>query len=132
MAQFIAQSGAKVIINQAPFRDAMALKNAVVAELSKNKIDISSISSDMEVGGILSALLSIDASEVVFDKVMTCLARCTYNGEKITENTFEDASARGDYYDVVLACMKENILPFFQGLLSKLKDVGGLQSLVQK
>ena len=132
MAQFIAQSGAKVIINQAPFRDAMALKNAVVSELAKNKIDISSISSDMEVGGILSAILSIDASEVVFDKVMTCLSRCTYNGEKIIENTFEDASARGDYYDVVLACMKENILPFFQGLLSKLKDAGGLLSQVQK
>lgn len=132
MAQFIAQSGAKVIINQAPFRDAMALKNAIVSELAKNKIDISSLSADTDVGGLLSALMSVDASDVVYDKIMVCLSRCTYNGEKITEDTFEDVSARGDYYEVVIACLKENILPFFQGLLSKLGGISEIIAKVQK
>lgn len=132
MATFIAQSGAKVIISQAPFRDAKALKDAVTSELARNKIDVSNMSSEMDISGILPAILSIDASDVVYDKVMTCLSRCTYNGDRITEDTFEDVAARGDYYEIVLACMKENLTPFFQGLLSRLKGMGVFPSQAQK
>lgn len=45
-------------------------------------------------------------------------------GIRVEERLFDDVpEAREDYYMIVFECIKENILPFFKGLLSKLKTL---------
>ncbi|MGH9864499.1 MAG: phage tail assembly chaperone [Candidatus Acidiferrales bacterium] len=117
MTDIIAPSGAKVKIGMAPFADAMALKNAVARELAASGVKADAID---DLSGLLPALLAIDCSPAVYAAIFKCLVRCSYNGQKITENTFEDAEARGDYYDIIIACAKENLSPFFKNLASRL------------
>jgi hypothetical protein len=119
MNQFTTQSGRTAIIHMAGFKEAMALKNAVGRELTAVDIDIDSLA-DFDVKAFLPAILKIDTSPAVYDAIMPCLNRCLYNGAKITEVTFEDAEARGDYYELVIACAKENLSPFFKNLVSRL------------
>lgn len=117
------KSGAKVVISQASFSEAMALKNAVALEISKSGIALDLkgglSQSDIDVAEILKVFFQIDSSPAVYATLFQCLGRCTYNGEKITMETFEDAAARNDYYEIVIACAKEALTPFFSGLLSE-------------
>lgn len=122
MAEFTAQSGAKVKIYAADFKDAIALKSAIAKELSKADFDLNlkSLQDEIDLGNFAKIALAVDSSPVVYKHLFDCLVRCTYNGQKITEETFEEVSAREDYYEVVIACLKENLSPFFKGLISKL------------
>lgn len=123
MTEFTATSGANVKINPADFKSAMALKSAVAKELSKSEFEVSGfdMEKDVNIADFAKMALAVDSSPLVYDCLFKCLVRCTYNGQKITEATFEDVEARQDYYEIVLACLKENLLPFFNGLVSKLK-----------
>ncbi len=121
MTEIVTSSGAKVVIGMAPFKAAMALKNAIARELAVTGVQIESVD-DFTVGSFLPAILTVDSSPAVYAALFDCLARCSYNGDKITENTFENATARADYYDIVLACAKENLSPFFKNLASKLSQ----------
>lgn len=123
--EFTAQSGAKVRINPADFRDAMALKSAIAKEISKSDFDLSagSLTDKIDIADFAKIALAVDSSDAVYDCVFKCLVRCTYDGQKITEATFEDVNSRQDYYEIVIACLKENLLPFFGGLVSKLKPL---------
>lgn len=125
---FTSTTGAKVKVNAAPFVDAMALKNAITKELADSGISFGTkgISADMDldVGAMLSHVMRLDSSPAVNAALFSCLQRCTYNGIKVTEATFEDPATREDYYEVVFACLKENITPFFKGLVSKLNGLG--------
>jgi hypothetical protein len=139
----ITASGAKVRVTAAPFGDAMALKNALVRELANSGISLSSkvladlqafgAQADVDVGTLMAHFMRLDSSPLVNDAIAKCLERCTYNSMKITADTFEDVDARGDYYEIVFACVKENITPFLKGLASKLSNLGALiQSQSQK
>lgn len=120
MIESVTQSGAALVVNSAPFKDAMALKNAIARELSTSgmaldlKADISALS---------SVVLAVDSSDAVYKALLPCLIRCTYNGLKITEATFEDDKAREDYYEIIIECLKVNLSPFFKGLASRLKTL---------
>lgn len=134
---FTTSSGATVIIRLAPFKDAIALKNAVARELAKSGVDLKLLASEkpgeamkVDFKSIISALLSVDSSDDVNKALFLCLARCSYNDAKITPEIFEPDAARGDYYQVVLECVQANLLPFFTGLVSKLGGIG--QILGQK
>jgi len=128
--EFKTQSGADVNICVSDFEAAMALKGAVSSELAKVGIDLSSIKldKDTEVSEVLTpltqAIFTLDSSKEVYEKLFVCLARCTYNREKITKQTFDDVKARVDFYEIMYACFKVNIFPFFEGPLSKLKTLG--------
>lgn len=119
MAQFTAPSGAVIVINVAPWKNAKALKNAIEKEVA--------------IGGNynLSTALMVDSSEAVDAALWPCLIRCTRNDEKIVEETFNDPNARQDYYDIVEACVKENLRPLAESLISKLTALGILIPLKQ-
>lgn len=123
--EFKAPSGAKVVINPADFRDAMSLKSAIAKEISiaDFNIDLNALSNEADVSELIKLFLSLDASENVYDKVFACLARCTRNGERITESTFDDVDAREDYYEIAFNCIKENLNPFLKGLRSRLSQL---------
>ncbi len=125
MSEFEAPSGAKVKINIAPFKDSMKLKSAIAKELADSDFSFDFDPSkdikkqDFDIAGIAKIMALLDSSEAVNNALMDCLLRCTYNSEKITGATFEPEEAREDYYDIVAACLKVNIGPFFKSLLSK-------------
>lgn len=123
MVEFTTQSGAKVVINIAPFKDAMALKNALEKELALSGKSMNLSLKDLELGALAPLVLSIDSSENVAKALFMCLARCTYNGEKIIEQTFEPETAREDYYEIVIACMKANVYPLLKRLISSLTNL---------
>lgn len=124
MTEFIATSGAKVVINPAGFTEAMALKNAVVKELGSAEINIDLTRiRETNLNSLLPLILQVDSSEQVNAALWVCLGRCLYNSEKISEKTFEAVKARVDYYEIAVACLKENISPFLDGLLSKLISI---------
>jgi hypothetical protein len=107
-------SGAKVEIGVAAFKDVMAFKSAAMRELSEAGVDLKGLrlDKDADISGLLSALLRVVSSDAVYEKLWPCLARSTYNGQKITEATFEDENARQDFYEVCGHFLKVNITPF--------------------
>jgi hypothetical protein len=129
---------ANIEIRVASFAEAMELKNAIAAVIAKGGVDISGLPTDensikklmsSEVADVaasffeplIKALSAVDSDPRVYKAAFKCLRRCSYDGEMITENTFEDEDARGDYYMVMIDCLKVNLVPFFKGLLSGLK-----------
>lgn len=125
MHEFKSTSGAKVKINPADFEDAMDLQSAIMKEVSKTdfKMDGIDMNNESSFGGLIKVAMSVASSKDVRDIIFKCLVRCTYEGQKITPKTFEDVDARRDYYEIVIACLKENLSPFFEGLLSKLSPL---------
>lgn len=135
MAELLTTNNAKAVINVAPMKEALHLKRVVFKELSKAGIDLDSLLSlkgkglkdmdtgDMNISSLLSAVFAIIGSEELDDALIDCLARCTYKGQKITLETFEDGTAREDYYEVLVKCAEINLTPFFKGLVSTCNQV---------
>jgi hypothetical protein len=111
MADLDVPSGAKVVINVAPWEDAVLLQQAISREMA------------LGAGLNLSTFMMVAASRPVYEAMIKCLARCTYNTEKITPSTFNKKEARADYVSIVTACVKENIGPLEEGLYSVLSDL---------
>lgn len=144
-------TGNRVVINTAPFRDVVALKNELLKEFikyplglklkdlygqSKGQIkDIFNKELDFtEVFDFIkNVLISSDTSDVLNDKIFNCLKYCTYNtAYKIDKNLFDDVKeARADYYEIIFACIKENLRPFMKSLVSELKKVINLPDVNQ-
>lgn len=127
MKEITVPSGATVKIGLASFGEAMALKSIIAKELAASplKIDLNSLTmeSDIDLSAIASTILMVDANPAVHAALFSCLARSTYSGEKITQNTFEPEAARGDYYPIVISALEVNLLPFFVGLRSRFSEV---------
>jgi hypothetical protein len=113
---FKTQSGAAVVLPSAPWRDAVALKNAIHKEMAQSNIAID-LNADISV--VVKFVFQVDSSESIYDAIMKCLAKGTYNTVKISEATFEDEKAREDWYDILEGCLKVNYFPFVVGLRSK-------------
>lgn len=109
-------SGARVVINTAPWKDAKILKQAVQREVALSAA-----------GFGLETLFLVDSSEAVDIALQPCLIRCTYNDEKITDQTFDSLESRADYYDIRIACLKENLGPLWESLRLKLSELGLLR-----
>ncbi len=110
-------TGVDIVINTAPWQDAMALKNAISKELAAAGIDIEiRANKEIDLKKIVSAVFALDASPEVNAALFACLARCTCGGMKITPALFDNQGYRKDYYQMVAACLEENYIPFLQGL----------------
>lgn len=132
-------SGAEVKINVADWTSSKRLQKAINLAIKKSGVELSKVDIEQLFSGsksemltsvksgaldsLLDLVLSVDSDDEVEKALFKCLERCTYNGEKITKDTFEDVEARGDYYEIVIHCLKENLAPFFRPLLSKLKKL---------
>ena len=143
--EFTTNSGATAIINVADFISSMKLKRAVVEAVKSSGADLSKIDlgggesdkagstvadkekankAKMETANLLiNIAMSVDSDERVYDALFKCLLRCTYDGVRITRDTFEAAETREDYYEVAIACMKVNLAPFFKPLFSKFNEL---------
>lgn len=116
------KSGAVLAVQIAPFEVANKLVKAVARELTV-------VSFDMELGNVdlsnlqpkdlntlKNAAFQLLQSDAVEACVFGCMARCLYEGQKITKDTFEKPEARADYLPVAWEVMKANLSPFFKNL----------------
>ena len=134
--EFTTESKAEVVINMANFIDASRLRVAVLGAIKESGVEISKVNIEKLLSGVkedmgaavksgaldslLDMVISLDCSEKVNNEIFNCLKRSTYNSEKITRDTFNEPEARGDYYHIVIMCLKVNLTPFFKTLFSKL------------
>jgi hypothetical protein len=107
------QSGAELKVSPAPFAEARALYQAVLEEVRGLKIDAET---EIDVNLKKDLFCVLLASKKIELALWECMKRCTYNGQKITPDTFEDVKAREDYFDVCVAVGQENVLPFTKSL----------------
>lgn len=127
MTEFTSKSGAKVVINMAPWADAKRLKAAIEKELSASgaKLDL-----EGDAASLVSAILSVDSSDAVDAALWPCLVRCTRADAKIVPATFDSPEARQDYYEILNYCLMENFRPLVEGLLNALP--ASVLAVVQK
>ena len=136
------QNGARIVINSASFKKATALKKAIEKELLKTNISLDAKSLkdinekysmvefiNMAKNFIFSCETSDEFEKVLFD----CLEYCLYDNIPIREQLFDDVpEAREDYYIIIFECIKENIVPFFKSLPSKLSILNPIKGSNQK
>lgn len=126
MTEFTAPSGAKILITPADWKSAKVLKKAIEKELNLDEgLDFTNPAT------WIKNIISVDSSDAVDSALWPCLARCTRDNEKITEQTFDKLEARQDYYEIVSACIKENLGPLVESLFSKLSALGATVTTTQ-
>lgn len=140
--EFKGENGARIVINSASFKEATALKKAIEKELLKTNISFDAKSlqeinekySMMEFINIAkNFIFSCETSEEFERVLFDCLKHCTYDNIQIKEQLFDDVpEAREDYYMIIFGCIKENIIPFFKSLPSKLSILNPIKGSNQK
>lgn len=112
-------SSRKIEITLAPFPDAVKLYQACAAGM---------LSVDLKGTGDTAAwCLQKDlfclalCSPAIDSATWECLKRCTYEGQKITKDSFEAAEAREDFLDIAFEVAKENLAPFMKTLFAQFK-----------
>ena len=134
-------TGNKVIINCAPTKDVLRLKEVILREMIKHPLglrlkesqgDIKELlDKEVDMLGVIefikNTILSIDTSQDFLDAVFECLKYCTYKSTyKIDMDLFDNKSvpeAREDYYELIAACIEENLRPFAKSLVSMWKTL---------
>lgn len=126
-------TGNKVVINCAPMKDVQRLKQVIFNEIKKSPLGIklasgenSFFEKEMDFTGVIdfikNTLIGIDISEEFEEAIYNCLKYCTYKSTyKISPELFDNEQipeARQDYYEIVFACVEENLRPFIQSLIS--------------
>lgn len=114
MSEFISKSGAKVIINLAPWQDAKQLKMAIARVAAQQGIKFENLADSF-----FALVFQLHGAPEVDATLSKCLIRCTRNDQKITDETFNDGEARHDYHEIVKACLKENLGPLAEEIFSE-------------
>lgn len=118
MAEYLTKKGnKKLVIGVAPWAEAKRLKSAIERAASRKGV---TLSKEANIGQLVDAMLEIDSDDAVDAALGVCLARCTYAGSKITDTIFDNIEARGDYYEIITSCIKENLGPLVESLHSVL------------
>ncbi len=112
-------SRAELEIQLAPLAVSKALYMALLEAMIPLKMNGSE---EFDANLIKDVVCSSLSSKAIDACVDACMNRCLYNGEKITDQTFEPAEARQDYLLARYEVAYDNVLPFLSGLLSKYKD----------
>ena len=127
-------SGKTFIINTASVEEVKYLKNVLLEELKKYPLGLKLLGNTVSVFDkqvdftsvfdfIKNVLISIDISETAENAIFECLKHCVYDKtHKVTMDLFNEVEeAREDYYEIILACIEENLRPFIKSLVSMWK-----------
>lgn len=129
-------TGKRIVINNATFREVLQLKKTLLNELSKQPIGLKIINNNTSflekeldftecVDFLKNILIGADTSQEVETAIFECLKHCTYDTtNRIDESLFDRIpDARADYYEIVIKCIEENLKPFFKSLASLWKTL---------
>lgn len=130
--EFVTQNGQKECqIVTASFKDAVNLKKAVMKCLLNvdtlkgvNFDNLQGLDSAKVFDAIGQLIVNMDVSDDFEKAIFACLSNCVYDGFfKINEKLFDDKpEAREDYYEIISKCCEVNLRPFFNSLVSELKQ----------
>lgn len=113
-------SGAILKITLSPFSESKALYQAILEELKQLELTKDSVENFLKNFACVAF-----SSKKIEQCLEVCFKRCTYDcgkGElKIDKDTFEPLENRGDYIDVCVAVVEENVAVFMKSLYAKLE-----------
>lgn len=111
-------SGAKLEITVSDFETSKALYQALLEEMKSVPINMDSAEDT------LKNILCSGLSSKKIERCMTeCMGRATYNGLKISSETWEPIEARSDYILVCVEVSRDNVLPFTKSLFAQYADL---------
>ena len=116
IVSFTLPSGAKLEVDEAPFRVAESLNDAIMDEGKKLVI---SGTDEVDYNFIKNVALTGFSSKPIKLALNECMKRALYNGLKITEDTWEPTEARGDYYLACFHVAEVNVRPFMKNLFAQ-------------
>jgi len=121
-------SGAVLDVTPLDFEPAFEVSQTITRLIGLLDVDLKSL--DTEKWGSV-ADIELDAIKRPFSQILSnrelvkdankCLAKCTYNGIRVSEKTWQPAEARKDYLYACFYALKENVFPFFEGVFSSSK-----------
>lgn len=127
-------SGKMLIINTASTAEVKYLKNVLLEEIKKYPLGLKLLGNTISIFDkqvdftsvfdfIKNVLISVDISETAENAIFECLKHCVYDRtHKITLDLFDEVEeAREDYYEIIFACIEENLKPFIKSLVSMWK-----------
>jgi hypothetical protein len=118
-----------LIITVASFEEAIDLKDAVEEAIKQSNLSLefsgkeSTEVSEDSFSSMIKTVLSIDNSRKVRDCLFKCAERAVWNKTKIDKQFFENVENRKFYYAIMFEILKANLMPFIEGLFSKLKGL---------
>lgn len=108
-------TGRKLMVGDVPFPAARALFQALLDEGRGV-----SINSQSDMLALCKDLLCTSfASKKIEAALWECMKRCTYEGLKIDDKTFEKAEAREDYVEICFEVALEVVRPFTKSLYAQ-------------
>jgi len=113
-------SGATLKITLSPFAVSKALLEAVSAEAKDMRLDPQA---EIDLDLMKNLFCTGFSSKKIDAALQECTKRCTYNGVKLTEDTFEPEDARQDYVTVCLEVALANLRPFTKNLFAELNRI---------
>lgn len=131
-------TGNSVVINTASWDEVLRLKHIILKELQKSPIGIKLVGGDksffekeVDFTGVIDfikdTVIGIEISEDFNEAIFQCLQYCTYKKVyKIDKSLFDNEAvpeAREDYYEILIACLEENLRPFIKSLISTWKTL---------
>lgn len=108
-------SGATLVITESPFDVAKNLFQAYLEEFGRLKLD-PTVELELDPNFKKDFFCLMYTSKKLEACIWECMSRVTYNGLKVTKDTFEPTVARGDYISVCFEVALEHILPFMKSL----------------
>lgn len=116
-------SGAELEITPLDFGEAFAVFQQVAKIIGLLEVDLSGIDigKDFLAQDIVKfkrPLAQVLSNAELEKAGKQCLKKCTYNGLKVTDATWNDLEARKDYLFALFFALKENCGPFLEGAFS--------------
>lgn len=108
-------SGAILEVTMSDFATSKALYQVISKELKGVKFESADRVEQMFKDIFCVAISSVEIEKAVWE----CMKRATYDGIKITPDTFESEKAREDYLEVLFEVTRVNTLPFMKNLYAK-------------
>lgn len=134
MREFVTKNTKKrVVINVATMGEVKELKKQILLQLKNHQLGLNLtgnvnnlLEKEIPIGRLIEFLkdvvIGMDTSEGLDRAIYNCLGHCTYNTVNvIDENLFDTIcpEAREDYYEIIFACVEENLKPFMKSLCSE-------------
>lgn len=120
--EFDMPSGAKLAITVSPFAVSRSLYQAILEELKLTKLNPSD---EIDINLFKDLMCIGFSSKKIEACIWECMKRVTYNGVKVTLETFEPLEAREDYFAACIEVIKENAMPFMKSLYAQLTPLFG-------
>ena len=128
------KSGATLDITRSPFVIGHKLFKVVTKEVKENvdlKLGLKGQTlgnlgefeaTDEALNTIKDAFMTVLSSQEIEDVLWECMARVTYNDQKVTIKLFDDEAIQEDFFEVFKEVAMYNLIPFGKSLASLFPD----------